>query len=97
MLSRLTFEAFEDKFISATWEADDPALRSLAAAVDLKIAEFTNGHLSMRDLKRSLARLNAGTGGLGIVAVPQFAGSLDEGAFEHPLVPVSGRESLLAC
>lgn len=66
VLSRLTFEAFEDRFLATTWGAGDPALRSLSAAVDLRIAEFTNGHLPMRDLKLSLARLNAGTGGVGV-------------------------------
>lgn len=68
ILGRLTLESFEDKFLAATWGVkrdDDPVIAQLVAEVELRLAEYTSGHLTMRQLKRALADVNAGTGVVG--------------------------------
>lgn len=42
-----TLQSFQEWFIPASWESDDP----LAASVELHLAEFTNGHIDESELK----------------------------------------------
>lgn len=52
-----TIEEFEHWFVPATWDREflNPCDAELAATIDLRLAEYTNGHLSEAELRRHLA------------------------------------------
>ncbi len=56
----ITLEAFRDWFDDATWglaaEPDSP-VRQRAGEVELRVAEFTSGHLTEQELKELLRAL----------------------------------------
>lgn len=64
----LSIQAFQEWFIPATWNIEKHAsenLRKLVYGVELRLAEYTNGHLSPNELKvylKSLANGKAGSG-----------------------------------
>lgn len=58
--SEISLREFQDWFVPATWDVDaaeDAATRELAADVDLRLAEFTNGHLTEQQLRSRLSRI----------------------------------------
>jgi hypothetical protein len=60
-LSReITLDAFRDWFDAETWDIIDKcpaATQQLAGEIELRVAEFTNGHLSETELRTMLQNL----------------------------------------
>ena len=52
--AKLTFEQFEDQFLALTWESPDEPSRRLAAAIEHRITEYTDGVLSDGDFAQML-------------------------------------------
>jgi len=53
----LSLAEFEDWFVPRTWnihQVGDPGLADLAYEIDLRLAEYSNGHRTENDLKEVL-------------------------------------------
>ena len=56
----LSLDAFEDWFTAASWNAhqdSSPAAQRLVGAIELRLDEYSNGHLSSAELNRELKAL----------------------------------------
>ena len=57
---RLSIQAFQEWFVPATWDIEKQAsenLRRLVYGIELRLAEYTNGHWSPAELKDYLQPL----------------------------------------
>lgn len=55
IVGEISIEEFEDWFVAATWEVEKSGninAIDLAREVDLRLAEFSNGHWSVDELRR---------------------------------------------
>ena len=52
----LSSEAFQAQLIAESWENSpvDPELNAIVSEAELRLAEYTNGHLSEKELKQAL-------------------------------------------
>ena len=60
---RLALDDFEDRFVAESWnmhQAASPSAIALASGVELRLAEYSSGHLSENDLLSELSKLVSG-------------------------------------
>ena len=60
LAGRLSLKAFQEWFVPATWDIEKqamPNVRRLVYAIELRLAEYTNGHWSPAELKDYLQPL----------------------------------------
>src|SRR5581483_2526465 len=58
---RVPLREFEDWFVSRTWNVrqfDDPSLNDLVYEIELRLAEYTNGHRTEGELRALLQPLS---------------------------------------
>jgi len=56
----VSLDEFEDWFVPATWNihrASDPEAEDLTDEIELSLAEYSGGHLTIEELKAELAKL----------------------------------------
>jgi hypothetical protein len=54
---KITLSEFRDWFDSATWDTEEPS--SLLGKVELRLAEFSNGHWTEQELRQKLLPLTS--------------------------------------
>ncbi len=60
---KLSLDDFEDCFVAESWnmhQSNSPSAVALASAIELRLAEYSSGHLSEEDMKSELSKLVSG-------------------------------------
>jgi len=60
----ITLEDFEDWFVPSSWnsrEADDLEAWTLLSSIELRLSEYSSGHLTEEELRKELESLSMGS------------------------------------
>ena len=60
----ISLSDFEDRFVQASWnihKSNHPEARGFVHSIELRLSEFSSGHLSEDDMRQEFASLTPGT------------------------------------